>query len=478
MKKIILILTVFLVLQNIHSQDWQIINPDYVYFYNEIYDTIITNTIKTDSVDNINGNPVYYLNQVIAPCDTCSFEAYYWHMPNFLQKKVEVFDDGRYWFSDTASYVLKTGEPGDTWIFDTTQNVSAQVISKTEEEIFDNINDSVLLIELSNTAQIKISKNYGITQFPVMDGYYPPISLVGIKTDTTEYGDKVPDFWDVFDFNVGDVFQYHRDVVFAPDWGWQTIKKTILSKMISGDTIEYYSDVIVRSYHPGNIEEYNETIQYINFPDHPANQYPNILYDMGDIISKKKNNSISPDFLTLFSLSNFDLSEEICLGNFKENNHNMLTPFSGNNDLLIYDEFYFAHELQFAPNLGKVVNNIGVFEYSDYTSLEGYVKDGNTTGIITPDGVLLGRIENKSHRKIQVFPNPVLKNENIHIIVPEYFSMSFQLKLLNIQGQQIIAKKFNSSKAEFKAPDNPGMYFIRIIPQGSDEILNQKLIVQ
>ncbi|MCF8228367.1 MAG: hypothetical protein K9G58_03190 [Bacteroidales bacterium] len=481
MKKTILILVVFVVSQNIQSQNWQIINPDYVHFYNETFDTIITNTVKTDSVDNINGNPIYYLNQVIAPCDTCSFEAFHRHMPNFLQKKVEVFDDGRYWFRDTASYVLKTGETGDSWVFDTAQNVTAQIMSKTEEEVLENIFDSVLLIELSNTAQIKISKSYGIIQFPVMDGYYPPISLVGIKTDTAEYGEKVPDFWDVFDYNVGDVFQYTWNTGNGgyppPNWEVTTIKRRILSKEIDADTLQYEVHVIEKRLVEGTVEEYETTLEYVNCPQNIANQYPNILYDMCSDPFYISEFCDDDEYLYGYiDFRIFELSDSIGLGN-SNSEQCILIPNAYNNDLLEFSDMYYLVRIAI-PSLGYVVEGNSFFEINNHKELEGYVVNGDTSGIITPDGVLLRSIENKIKDKPVVFPNPVKRNELLNIRIPRHISgEKIQLDLISIEGNSILTRIIEADNFKLQASAQPGLYIIRIITINSHTSLNCKLLV-
>jgi len=106
MKKTILLLLLMLPFLVI-SQNWQPVNPDYVYFYFEDSTGLIKHTVKVDSVSNANGYPAFFLNTGITRCDTCwtPVPCYNYNMDYFLSgiqgifsKEIRQIENDKYWF--------------------------------------------------------------------------------------------------------------------------------------------------------------------------------------------------------------------------------------------------------------------------------------------------------------------------------------------------------------------------------------------
>ncbi len=109
--------------------------------------------------------------------------------------------------------------------------------------------------------------------------------LVGIQN--TEFGESVPDFWDVFDFEVGDVFQYsgyESNIDFTVNW---TRKITINSKEANGNNLLYSFDGIYHAFgwnNPVPTDPFevgypitgNQT--YTDSINHLVNSFPNQLH--------------------------------------------------------------------------------------------------------------------------------------------------------------------------------------------------------
>ncbi len=176
----------------------------------------ISTVIKIDSTSS--SNPYkYYLNKVVVSCDTCqnnllvndfSDSTYILnHQAQFAGHSFSRLLNSGFYFKGSSSFVVfPFSVVGNTWIYDTTQNLNATLTAKYTQIIFGQL-DSVCVIKLSNLDTIIISKSFGIIQFPIHTVSSHYFKLVGIE-GASVYGLKTKTFHDFFDFNVGDVFQY------------------------------------------------------------------------------------------------------------------------------------------------------------------------------------------------------------------------------------------------------------------------------
>nr|NQU89588.1 hypothetical protein [Bacteroidota bacterium] len=205
----------------IFAQNWQPVNPDYIYYFKSDTAELIDNTVKVDSVSNEAGYPVYFLNTVISYCDTCqgsttfscyfvdADEFYFARYPNFLQKEVHLLNAGHIWFRDTGSYVIiPDASTNQSWLYDTLNAVTAWVSQVSSAEILPGVIDSVKTIALSDGDEIILAKHHGIIKYPLKDSIIQYYQLVGLHTGTARIGNTPPTFEDYFNFSVGDVFQY------------------------------------------------------------------------------------------------------------------------------------------------------------------------------------------------------------------------------------------------------------------------------
>ncbi len=77
-------------------------------------------------------------------------------------------------------------------------------------------------------------------QFPQIDSL-KSFDLVGIEG--RDLGGAVIDFWDIFDFEIGDVFVHKHGYGSNKQWYTDVEKRKILSKTISNDSILYEVEV-------------------------------------------------------------------------------------------------------------------------------------------------------------------------------------------------------------------------------------------
>jgi Peptidase C10 family/Spi protease inhibitor/CUB domain/Secretion system C-terminal sorting domain len=86
-------------------------------------------------------------------------------------------------------------------------------------------------------------------------------------------------------------------------------------------------------------------------------------------------------------------------------------------------------------------------------------------------------IENKSFDNIQVFPNPVSKGHEITVdLGSSEFSAATQIELLDLSGRVLKNIKISGEALIFDAPENPGLYFIRIKEAGNKSLIKKLMV--
>ena len=482
MKKITLFL-LFVLPVAIFAQNWKPVNPDYTYFYKNASGGLISNTVKVDSVTEPVGYPIFHLNTVTGLCDTCQeylptctniwlgYPVFFHRFaPNFLQKEVHQLNSGKYWFTDSASFViLSLSSLNQPWIYDTVNNITAQMINLAFADVFPGVADSTKTIALSDGNEIVLSKNYGIIKFQGSEQDY---FLAGLITGTSGYGETPPGFWDYFDFNVGDVFQHFGNAGSAgyQQYTFYTLKIKITSKQQTENTVKFGRHVIRKSHTYGTVNISDDTVTYINNADNLVNQIPNNRFNICDDPNFDGFCEIWPaDFYSKICLKDFMLSDGLrSISNYTEDEYGNLMGACTEDENLLFtlNDFY---GMTYTEGLGQTRFDSGGFEYYDNWHIVGYIKNGDTTGSITPDEILLAIDEKFSDKTLQIFPNPATENltfafsangnTNVSIAV-----FDLQGRLINtvfageLIGEQKITRDLQNA---FGQKVNPGVYFCR-----------------
>ncbi len=430
MKKLLFVL--FFIPAFISGQNWNVINRNYHYHYQNIDSTYITNTIFVVSLGNSGGDTIFYLNRVGSPCDTCNLpptnpEVNYFliNQPQFLQRGITK-TDSCFIFSDTSHFTIYTKkDSGFTWQFD--DSIMATIVDMALTTTF-GITDSTKTILLSTNDTIIISKNFGIKYFtsPYEHNKY---ELVGIETPTDTLGIRFPGFFDFFNFNVGDVFQYVSEEGDPCCYDNDTFKIIIQSKETIGDTLRYHAQKIGKHLHIDNgiyyFSDYNQniTIDYINSNDTYVNLYNGALYyenDTHEGYTGFDNNYIL-SYCYLDTLDSLYTKHSYCKDCsvhfpilFEDSYYNYVNPY-----IYEYKDFY-TYEVNYKVGLGLTKKVYSLFEQYYSYKLVGYIKNGDTTGTVYSDGYLLGNAYVNSPRQgILVYPNPAKDK-----ILVEYVNIS------------------------------------------------------
>ena len=158
--------------------------------------------IRAEEANVADADSVYHLNTRITDCDTCGWREFLRNQPHFLQKRVRFNDAGWYHFQDTGSFViLAQAGVGESWVYDSLANITATVQAIEWVSVFDQ-SDSVKTISLSSGEIIKLSRQFGILEFPASNGEsYQVQGIQGPKLGIPLY-----EYQDFFDYDVGDQF--------------------------------------------------------------------------------------------------------------------------------------------------------------------------------------------------------------------------------------------------------------------------------
>lgn len=238
-----------------YSQNWAVFNKNYRYNYsleNESYTTVV---VFADSTLIQGTDTIYSLNRIATKCDSCWF--YYpqpgvadsnyimSNQPQFMQRRI-VYSNNQYRLSDTSNYIIpRFLSLGNSWTFNASRGISAQVISSTVKNYF-GVSDSVNTILLSTNDSIIISKQFGIVKYPAQFGQQMYYKLRGIENKSNYdvsslHGEKVPNYFDFFKLKPG-VIHYYSTTSSASGftnqcYSYYYAKKTIMSSSLTGTVI-------------------------------------------------------------------------------------------------------------------------------------------------------------------------------------------------------------------------------------------------
>lgn len=222
-----------------------------------------------------------------------------------------------------------------------------------------------------------------------------------------------PDLRTIYDFDIGDVFQYKTEI---KDWSTGDgepetkvvfEKKTLMEKSISNDSLIFVFESIVYSYDeaPSNapVDKYREsfssyydTLIVVDSASHYLNACDSQLVYISDFYTKVK-------------ISEQDGLAERRFGGVK----NIFTYTSNDSLVESNDNEY---EQIFVEGLGLTRLFESVFEYSKEIVLQGYIKNSDTTGIVWDYQDFTVSVEEfSSLYNVSVFPTLIPINGIIHI---------------------------------------------------------------
>jgi hypothetical protein len=463
----------------LQAQSWSPLKVSEKFNFNINGINFITNTIWTDSVKIVAGDSVFYLNRIVTACDTCPAYFRLSNQPGFLKSRMIRKPGGIYIFTDPGSVMIKTfAHTGDTWLYDSAGNITAHVISATLEPVF-GTNDSVKEILLSSGYSLRLSKNFGLLQFPTSGPGSFMYFLEGIEG--RDIGQLVPKFTEIYNYNPGDVFQYHSYYMqYGIGTGAEALEKI---KILEKDsTLGRYSYNILRiscNWPVNLIGMHGDTTHFYSFDTlvfndsltHLANYYPD------QIVENPLGNNFGPN--TSYFRSTLDVDQVYT---------KWIGSFTGGDDPAIYVHgSYLTPPLAwdvlapgavqsylniFKPGLGNTYYMFSFFEVSEEEELIGYIKNGDTTGYIYPDNLILQGVHGEyAGRGYKVYPNPAGEFLRVKGAIT---GENAEVEIRNISGA--LVKKIPYAATIAVSDLIPGFYFITIIESGHGKSWNGRFI--
>lgn len=277
-----------------------------------------------------------------------------------------------------------------------------------------------------------------------------------------------PDFKEVYNFQIGDVFQYVEESSTSIGGLYPTTKITskysIESKTANGDTLMYSISGIRRtdSWCAGNptsdpicdpssySEFFNETLVYIDSAMHFLNRCKDELVSgfSEDI------NSISDSVVyTKIQIQIEDTNHVKIIGG-----PGNLFTYNANDSLITID--YAEFKDVYARNLGKISHELWFFEVNESKYLQGYINNGDTTGVISPDENLIVSTNTIIKQDVlKIYPNPT--DGVIFLSFSGAIAEDAKIEIFDIAGKMIMAKNISDSYIDLSA-FNRGIYFLKV----------------
>ena len=510
MKKLLIIFFSVVYLASFKSQNWNVFNKNYRYNYKYDTSSLITNVLFVTSTVQAGTDTIYNLNLIGAPCQSgcptvtaqvggptytaTNNQIIKPFMPQFLQRQIRKYGNGLVMLRDTGKFVIKPNcSLNQTWLFDSLTSMTATCVSIGTKTIFGTA-DSIKTLIVGVNDTLVLSKSFGIIQFPKTYNLNKYYRMAGIENSSSYdvnalYGIKVPNFWDFYNYNIGDMYyvwqEYCNQYAFF-GYGSQQIFQ-ITGKQASATGYTYQTMGWNSSHggyncpmYPNNISSVTQEVFTYSVSD-PAN----LLYP-GAIVS---NNTVLTQSVSLVGMNAFNICK------FKKDINNRFSKQAGiysyyislvnqvdsfaalykvNNSIYLSPVGPITQGIQtliYTEDIGTVNSKNDWNEHQDEFGTRSAVIGGDTLYGHMPNlGVLLAIKENSQENSPgYIYPNPADKRLKFRMQVP------FEAEVYDTSGRILLANKIKESE-ELDISDLPeGVYFMRI--RTGNSILNQKFII-
>jgi len=280
----------------------------------------------------------------------------------------------------------------------------------------------------------------------------------------------IPDLKMLYEFQNGDVFQYRTETnVWAggeePETHVTYEKRTVIEKNISVDTINYVFDCLHYSYYkaPSNApyDRYGEisgSFSYNSIIIDSSTHYLNAC-DSELVYIDLEN-----DFYSFLSINDQGGFTEKKVGGFEN-----IFRYDSNDSLIHVNGF--EYEQIFGEGIGLKSQEEFFFEHSKKIELQGYVKDGDSTGVIWDDQDFVVSIkEVNSSNQLFVYPSIIPEDGIINIDTDIDYN---EIKLFSIDGKAQEIEIINQHQI-ITSIFHPGIYVLLI--RSGDSLITYKLI--
>lgn len=468
---------------NTKAQNWQPVIKGYTYNYLLDNQQLPVYSVKVDSTNaNTAGDSVYFLNKVYNKCESCTslgrttidsenyitFQKFYLNQSQFLLKEITYNGIGNFSFSlaPNAGFEIWPNNINSSWQFDKKNNITANISAINDTIIFGNT-DSIMHISLSSGDEILLSRNNGILQFPYNYGSNKYYKLAGINEKKA--GVILPGFSDIFNFEIGDKFEYHDTTGSKTYYTTSIWQYTITSKLSTPDSIIYGYDGYIRD--TANGRAISGTLRYFKASHEVLNQTYHSIINKKNVFALKK----YPQYDTIGIGYNSTYNTYTKIYN-QYNANTLIKPYHDSdimlNIMLSTDDYDKLTE--YGTGLGVISYLNTTIAWGETSTLVAHKNSKRTIGTFTPVEKLLSIDENNPAVVTwQIFPNPA--TNVIKIATTGAKSRNFSYQLCNLQGQEILTANEKGSKAEINIEHLPkGIYLLKI--QDNTQTITRKII--
>lgn len=520
------------------GQNWQLVNPDYRYHYQDENSNYISHTIFSEGFEISGDTMLTELNKVIAYCDTCDYwidevgcelwgEGCLWNKEQAQFAGLRIVDfpngDSELYFDDDTLSLRRHSNVNDLWQFDNSWTI-AHCTSIETMEIMGQI-DSVRVIDLSPDGEIILSKSHGIVKWN-RNGE-PSLDLVGISG--LEVGERPLDFDGVFGLEVGTILEYSTGSGSSSSSGSYSsvtgtiqmeVEAVILNEM--GAVITFSFTKNVSSWSPPWEPEVSEEV--IISQGEESMSYLRSEFDLQSAHGGAVHGVYRPTAILPTAWNTGNVRSQVTKHKLPDDRRVLAwgdIELLGINSNGTYFHDYFQNECQpiEAYDLFEIGGNMQMFEIatgnclaiwsaerqlalgegigivqsrifqhwsgndgsggiggssSNNFILKGYVINGDTTGTITPQNVLLGITDAPAHLDIEVFPNP----SDGQVQMNPSFPHPMMISCVDLRGRQLwqeILAPFDSHIDLSPLPQ--GIYILNFeTPSGATS--TQRLVIQ
>ncbi|MFT5306731.1 MAG: hypothetical protein ACI89M_002257, partial [Chitinophagales bacterium] len=437
---------------------------DYNYTLNG--EDLIMRTISTTAI-----NDTTFFETILDTCTNCTpGYQYSTRQADFFGFYLISNFDTSYTYYGEDTFVLKPLKNlGENWMFNS--NKVATVVG-LEERVFDSQIDSVKLITIGNLDTLILSKSFGIIEFPDLKRDKQYIQL-GI--DET-YGTQNISFEEIYNYEIGDVFQYVESYANPDDnYKWY-FKITILDKQQITNYFIY--DIF--------LEERRENGENGNISPYTASSFTTTSITNTDFLLQLQTGS----WASFFNTSS--VSDPLLVSSYYyKDSLNMLvkafdSKFRISSELLAvdcitlsgdsvgrHDGNCFDHIVEYQVGLGKIRDLLSYFETGHSTILIGYDKGFGVVGKIYEDDFYTSNNDVLDAKElISIYPNPAKEMLYFELTNPSLLS----IQILNPLGELVLEKEISENQSISIENFASGLYFVQTCTKENICAINKLII--
>lgn len=464
---------------SLFSQDWAIIDTNKTYFYSHSDSLHLTNTIHIESNIITENLDSFRISNKYLVCDTCNFDPQneiiiHRYAKEFLGFFI-VFNNENNTYEIDGNIIFHESNLGDIWDFNS--STTAEIISIDEQEIIGEI-DVIKTIELSSADTIILSQNHGIIRYPDFENEGKYYELKGYYDNEGYYGEVFPNFWSIYDFEVGDEYCYATNSGYM-SFNYYTRQFRINEKYVNENIIDYES--FVNEIHSsngiiwenGNSDTSPLSTEYSNY-----NTILDFEWNSNSMEDKQGIHENNNDYSVISNSYSEGYGYFKTIRSFTPYEEGLLYSYIGDCEYYFNEQTSFFYDygscapeypfVGYANHLGLILNfHSDSFDYYN-KYIRGAVINGDTIGDFCDFPINLNIQNNIPNKDFNIYPNPA--NSQIKI-QGKYKSLQIfsqlGLQVMKLESPTTIIDVSHLTK---------GIYLVQAI--NDEKIYTTKLVIE